>query len=366
MGAEHTRAGYPARVDEALRGAEREARGSDDAQQQQRLLTGRLRAGQLSSERLGLAAFFGHAGAREVLGLGRADGGARLDPQAWIEAARPAAQPGLVVTCLGAGDFALARWKAWFPQDQRAPRAWAAVEAWLSCPCEPHLEDARLASAEADLTQRSIERAGFERARADARESLHGLPFERVQLLARLGHQGAMDLSFRRFQAPSDLLGLEDWLRELFSLCEQVDPALWRAAADAAAPPRREDSRTSEQRWPEPEPARAWVLAAARERHGPDQRLGEVPLRIARALRPLVLGERRGGAPPLGEDDWQDGVLMGSPARFVSACVSEAGASLILGAGLPLGALLADLARQGRLERAWESARARVIGWALA
>lgn len=352
-------------MDEALRGAEREARGSEDAQQQLRLLTGRLRAGQLSSERLGLAAFFGHVGARELLGHGALDDGARLDPQAWIDAARPAGQPGLVVTCLGAGDAALARWKAWFPQDQAALRAWLAVEAWIDCPCAPHLEDARLASDEAEAARRSIERAGFARAQADARESLHGLPFERVQLLARLGHQGAMDLSFRRFQSPSDLAGLEAWLRELLPLCEQVDPALWPAAADAALPPARADTRTSQERWPEPEPALTAILAAARERHRPDQRLGEVPLRIARALRPLVHGKRRGAAPPLGEDEWQNGVLMGSPARFVSTCVSEAGASLILGAGLPLGALLADLARQGRLERAWESARARVIGWAL-
>ncbi|MCO5166330.1 MAG: hypothetical protein M9894_08200 [Planctomycetes bacterium] len=149
--------------DDAQRERERRLRQGDDPADEARVLAGALRAGRLARERLALAAFLGHAAARQALGVPPGDACA-----AWVAALDEAGRLALVRA-------AVARLRAGWA-DVPSPRAalaqaLAALEAWSACPCDGHA--ATLLMVEPQLAGlagggASPERAAFARAARDA------------------------------------------------------------------------------------------------------------------------------------------------------------------------------------------------------
>lgn len=130
-------------MDERLRSAERS--GDPGA-----VLRWRMRAGQLTPERVTLAARLGHPVARQLY--------PDVEPLVWEEQAGAAVESArkLVDKALQArvtADWAervLPRWEGQHPTDARPRVAIAAARAWAACPCAEHEAAAEVASAAAE------------------------------------------------------------------------------------------------------------------------------------------------------------------------------------------------------------------------
>lgn len=127
--------------DSVRRDLERRARQGDSTAQAAALVR-RLRAGELDEERLRLAALVGDPAAR--LALGDAAPAKPHDVHALARALQ-AFGPGVVtratITAVRAMNATVDPRHGW--DLSRARQAIASAEAWLACPCEPHLEAAR-------------------------------------------------------------------------------------------------------------------------------------------------------------------------------------------------------------------------------
>lgn len=135
-----------ARGDTGLRDLERRWRASGDPADEARLLAERLRLGELTRERLELAAFVGHIGARTALGDGAPAG--RVPLRRWVAALDEAGRVAVIRTGLDDVMHGLAARAA--PVDPSTRRAMAALRAWCACPCDEHhasLDDTRPAPA---------------------------------------------------------------------------------------------------------------------------------------------------------------------------------------------------------------------------
>lgn len=122
--------------DDRLRTAERRWRETGDVADEARLLLERVRAGELTRERLELAAYSGHAGARVAVPDVRSPAPDARSPrgsQAWI---RGLARFGPVVE-LRAGLHA-GRLILHHGFGDRAEPLFAASMVWVACPCDPH------------------------------------------------------------------------------------------------------------------------------------------------------------------------------------------------------------------------------------
>ncbi|MCO5164967.1 MAG: hypothetical protein M9894_01180 [Planctomycetes bacterium] len=125
--------------DDYLRQLEARWRETGDAPDQARLLLERMRAGLLGRPRLELAAFLGHEAARLALPASPALDGAeptRLQDDLWPWGKEAAVAGAVAAT--HAVLLAAAR-------DPRPRRAVEAAAAWVHCPCEAHVAQARRA-----------------------------------------------------------------------------------------------------------------------------------------------------------------------------------------------------------------------------
>lgn len=366
-------------MDETIRDAERLASSSGDPSDEAQALVARQRAGQLEPARLKLAAFFEHPAARVALDLGPPDAWARKDPDAWVGALRPAGQAWLVAVAHAATHVLLRRWTTWFPTRAQPTIALQAVEAWLACPCAEHLAPVTVAGAAARLEGERVRGAAADLRRDLVRTpSLEGLSPERVRLLARLGHEGARARTGEGpASAPSDLGALEAWLRDLATFEATLGPEVWRDAADAATGTRKDDPRsdredwrlrlrgtTPEQRWPSFEAALAAILEAARARDHRTERLGGVPLSIAKALRPLALGSSP-ATTKIRDNEWNACVVTTNAGLAAAATAEIAAAPSPIAAGARLHGLLTDLVTGGRQDEVWHEVQTRVVPRAL-
>lgn len=365
-------------MDETIREAERLASSSGDPSDEAQALVARQRAGQLEPARLKLAAFFDHPAARVALDLGAPDAWARKDPDAWVGALRPAGQAWLVSAGQAATHVLLRRWAAWFPTSGQPARALEAIDAWLACPCDDHLARVTTTGEAARLEGERVRGAEVDLRRDLVRTpSLDGLSPERVRFLARLGHEGARARTGEGLAAPSDLGALEAWLRDLATFEASLGPEVWREAADAATGSRKDDPRseredwrlrlrgtTPEQRWPSFEAALAAILEAARSRDHRTERLGGVPLTIARALRPLALGSSP-ATTKIRDNEWNACVVKTNAGLAAAVTAEIAAASSAIAAGARLHGLLTDLVTGGRQDEVWQEVQARVVPRAL-
>lgn len=193
--------------DAKLRDQERRCRdGRAALEEEVALLTGRLRAGTLTRERLDLAAHCGHEAARLAGGVALPppddffpgtnydEAGRRVEPRfsrrlRWwaVELRRwgPPVWARAVSTALAVSAEADPR-----PADRRAGlgEVVAAIEAWGGCPCEPHVEAAR-ERARALGTNDPAERLAHDAvgAFAVALQPLRFGPFETIERLRATG-----------------------------------------------------------------------------------------------------------------------------------------------------------------------------------
>lgn len=125
-------------MDDRLRRLDRAA-AQGDAHEQARLLVERVRAGELSPERLLVAAYCGHAPAS--LGCTLAGMSAPVQPaesRAWASGLREHPKEVSVRGVVAIARSRLPDWEPWSANDRRPAQAIHAAEAWLACPCEMH------------------------------------------------------------------------------------------------------------------------------------------------------------------------------------------------------------------------------------
>jgi hypothetical protein len=119
-------------LDERLRKLEREA-AQGDASATARLLVERVRLGELSDERLRLAAYLGHPTAREAVGDALP---APEDALEWVRALDGHGREACVRAALTAARHSLP--VSGHPVSADVEAALDATAAWLACPCEEH------------------------------------------------------------------------------------------------------------------------------------------------------------------------------------------------------------------------------------
>lgn len=123
-------------ADDGLRALERRFASSGALEDEVRWLVGRLRAGQLTQERLRLASFCGHLAASRALG---AKEPAPRDMVAWADALLARwGKESRVRAAVAVARAVLPRWEARCGDDATPRRAIEAAEVWLACPCEKH------------------------------------------------------------------------------------------------------------------------------------------------------------------------------------------------------------------------------------
>ncbi len=127
--------------DERLRELERRWRETGSVEDEAAWLRERVRVGDLSQERLELAAYCRHAAAE------RAYAGPRLDSPngllQWVHGIEGRlGASGSALLSLGPARIAFDHWKRTRPDDGRGRAAMHALEDWLECPCIDHAQSA--------------------------------------------------------------------------------------------------------------------------------------------------------------------------------------------------------------------------------
>lgn len=148
-------------TDTHLRQLERAAN-QGDVEARARLLCERVRMGDLSEDRVRLAAYLGDPGARLHLGEQapelpaiRARAGLELNQRRWVTGLRAYGKEWLVRAAAAVAVSRLEAWSRWDETDDRPRRALAAARAWIRCPCDAHARaadgahDAALGAAQA-------------------------------------------------------------------------------------------------------------------------------------------------------------------------------------------------------------------------
>ena len=112
-------------------------------------LCDRLRRGNLTEERVRLAAYLGDPSARLLLGdrapelpAIRARAGLELNQRRWVTGLRAYGKEWLVRAAAAIAHTRLEAWSQWDDTDERPRRALAAAEAWVLCQCDAHARDA--------------------------------------------------------------------------------------------------------------------------------------------------------------------------------------------------------------------------------
>ena len=153
--------------DSKLRELERRWRETGSVEDEAAYLRERVRVGDLTQERLELAAYCGHEGAR------RAVAQAPYPPKDPVEFALTL--PGrnrllLVLAAICSASLALTEFEARHPSDNRPRAAILAARAWLLCPCSSHAHAVEACLTPADLAALHTQETGTgELAHASAR-----------------------------------------------------------------------------------------------------------------------------------------------------------------------------------------------------
>lgn len=132
--------------DQKLRELERRLCETDSVEDEAAYLRERVRAGALNQERLELAAYCGHEGARRAVPCVSS---AELSLLEWTQGLARWGK----VTLLHAAWFAISALPPWSQidsGDDRPLHASEALRAWLACPCDPHQESAVLHGTNAE------------------------------------------------------------------------------------------------------------------------------------------------------------------------------------------------------------------------
>lgn len=127
--------------DERLRELERRWRETRAADDEAAYLAERVRVGDLTSERLSLAAYVGHPAAAKAIGDGPSD--TLLDPIELVEGLERWGRAVTVRACVAAATSILRWWERDHPTDGSVARTLEAVRAWTDCPCSSHADAAR-------------------------------------------------------------------------------------------------------------------------------------------------------------------------------------------------------------------------------
>lgn len=139
-------------ADDALRRLERRFAATGAVDDEVRLLVARLRAGELTPERLRLASFCGHLAASKALGKKEPT---PRDIYDWSDAVLARwGKEARVRATLAIARAVLPRWEARCGDDPAPRRALEAAECWLACPCEKH---ARIADRAGEVAYESGE-----------------------------------------------------------------------------------------------------------------------------------------------------------------------------------------------------------------
>lgn len=135
-------------TDSHLRELERRFRQTGSASDEAVWLRARVQAGDLSEDRLRLAAYVGSEGATQAL-----LGDPTIQPSDlvdWVRGLEVFGMEPLARASVALAEHVLSAWARRYPGDDRPARAIEATREWILCPCSPHSEAAFAALEAAD------------------------------------------------------------------------------------------------------------------------------------------------------------------------------------------------------------------------
>lgn len=139
--------------DERLRELERRWKETDSVEDEAAYLLERVRIGELTQERLELAAYCGQEASR--LALGPKEHDLPGDLEEWVLGLARWGCTACGIAALGVAELVRERW-AW-PWDERLDVALQAAADWVTCPCERHRSLAKQATLDATWARASYE-----------------------------------------------------------------------------------------------------------------------------------------------------------------------------------------------------------------
>ncbi len=132
--------------DEKLRELERRFKETGSVEDEAVWLKERVRVGDLTQERLELAAALGAVSAALAMDEPRQE--PPEDRAALMSILRESGDGALARGAIAVARAVLPAWISAWPEDDRPVKAIEAAEAWLDCPCDKHAEESRVAGTE--------------------------------------------------------------------------------------------------------------------------------------------------------------------------------------------------------------------------